>query len=242
MTPDAENAKAFFAQLFGWSYGEMSGVPGGHLIQVGGKTAGALMDLGVAKLPPGTPAVVGVMIKVEDADATCAKINALGGKADAPVDAMGNGRMAMCADPVGSVFGLWQPKAQQGIDADSHMQGVPSWFETITTDVPRTVKFYTDVFGWKPQAQDMPGFTYTVFNLGSVPIAGAMPKVPQMGDVPPHWDTYFAVDDADVIAKQAPTLGASVCMPVMDIPGVGRFAMFRSPQGVPFHVIEFKRS
>jgi len=35
MTPDAEKAKAFFGKIFGWTWGPMPGVRGGHLIQIG---------------------------------------------------------------------------------------------------------------------------------------------------------------------------------------------------------------
>src|SRR5262249_1880437 len=99
MTPDASKAKAFYARLFGWTYGEMPGAPGGHLILVDGRTGGALMDLGDADVhqavhgdesepPPGMPAWIGVMIRVESVDATVAKVNALGGQAEPPMDVL----------------------------------------------------------------------------------------------------------------------------------------------------------
>ncbi len=242
MTPAGERAKGFFGKLFGWTYGEMPGVPGGHLIEVGGKAAGALMDLDVVKMPP-TPPVIGVMIKVESADATVAKIAQLGGRAEPAFDVLTNGRMAMCTDPNGAIFALWQPTSKLGIEADSHAYGAPTWFETLTTDVGRAVKFYRELFGWTVEEQQpMPGMTYTLFKLGSVPIAGAMAILPQMkmGDVPPHWATSFAVKNADDTARLAAELGAAVCVPVSEIPNVGRFAMFKSPQGVPFSVLEYK--
>ena len=34
MTGEGTKAKAFFSKLLGWTYGEMPGVPGGHLILV----------------------------------------------------------------------------------------------------------------------------------------------------------------------------------------------------------------
>jgi hypothetical protein len=240
MTPEAERAKAFFGTLFGWTYGEMPGVPGGQLILVGGRTAGALMDLAEAQMPPGTPAVIGVMVKVEDADATVAKINSLGGRAEV-FDVLENGRMAMCTDPNGAVFGLWQPKKQDGIDVDSHAHGAPTWFETITSDVGRAVAFYTALFGWTVEEQRMPGMTYSLFKLGTAPVAGAMQTSPHVGNVPPHWGTSFAVTNADETARLAVELGATLCIPVAAIPGVGRFALLKSPQGVPFHIMEWAR-
>jgi uncharacterized protein len=51
----------------------------------------------------------------------------------------------------------------------------------------------------------------------------------------------FRVTNADETAKFAVEIGATLCIPVRDIPGVGRFALFKSPQGVPFDVIEYAR-
>lgn len=242
MTPDAEKAKAFYGRLFGWTYGEMPGVPGGHLIRVGEHTGGAVMDLEKGRMPPGTPPVIGLVIKVEDADAAIAKVNALGGHADRAFDVMENGRMAMCKDPQGAIFGLWQAKKESGIDCDSHAHGAPGWFEVQTTDAPGAVRFYSQLFGWEIEEHPMPHFTYTVFKLDGRPVAGVMPIVPQMGEVAPHWATNFSVKNASESEKLAAELGAKVCMPTMAIPNVGRFASLQSPQGVPFYVLEWAAS
>jgi predicted enzyme related to lactoylglutathione lyase len=43
--------------------------------------------------------------------------------------------------------------------------------------------------------------------------------------------------DADAAAAKAASLGATVMKGPDDIPGVGRFAMIRDPQGATFYVI-----
>jgi len=242
MTPDAERARAFFGALFGWTYGEMPGVPGGQIIQVGERTAGAFMDLAVVHMPKGTPPVIGVMVKVESADAAVAKVNTLGGRAEPAFDVLENGRMAMCTDPNGAVFAVWQTKKQPGMDVDSHTHGAPSWFETITSDAGRAAAFYAALFGWTPEEQQpVPGMTYTLLKLDEVPVAGVMPALPHMGEVPPHWGTSFAVENADETARLGVELGAKLLVPVSELAGVGRFAMLASPQGVVFHIVEWAR-
>lgn len=241
MTHDAEGARAYFASLFGWTYGEMPGVPGGELILVDGLAAGALMDLVASRMPPEIPPSIGVLIKVEDAVASSAKATALGGNGGPVFDALENGRMSMCSDPNGAVFGLWQAKKQGGFEVDSHAHGAPTWFETLTTDVGRAARFYGALFGWTVEEQPMPGMTYTRFSLGSVPIGGAMPIPPNAAGAPPHWGTYFAVRDVDLAARVGAERGGTLCMPPQDIPGVGRFAMLKSPQGVSFHIIQYSR-
>lgn len=238
MTPDLEPAAAFFGELFGWTYGD--GVPGGKLILVGGRAAGALMDLHAPGMPSDMRPVVGVMIKVADVDATAARVVELGGRAHPPFDVLANGRMAVCFDPTGAAFDIWQPKSKDGAEHDSHAHGGPGWFEVMTTDAPSAVTFYERLFGWTPNAQPaMPGVEYTVFELDGRPIAGAMTILPHMnlGDTPPHWAVTFSVQSADDTARLAEKLGARVSFEPADIPGVGRVASLISPQGVLFSVL-----
>lgn len=240
MTNDAKRAKAFFSELLGWGYGEMPGIPGGSIILVDGKIGGAMMDMGEAKFPPGTPPHIGVVLRVDDADASAAKVKELGGRAEATMDVMENGRMVPCWDPNGVHFGLWQPKSQVGFDGDSRAHGAPTWFETLTTDAKRAATFYTSLFGWTAGDEPLPGgASYTVFSLDGVPVAGAMKLTPEMGDAPPHWATAFAVTDADAIARRAKELGGTVTMEPMDIPKTGRFAAILSPDGVHFEIVQW---
>jgi predicted enzyme related to lactoylglutathione lyase len=61
---------------------------------------------------------------------------------------------------------------------------------------------------------------------------------PDMGNLPPHWLVYFAVDDCDAKVQKATGLGAQVMKPADDIPGVGRFAILLDPQGAAFAIIK----
>lgn len=237
VTPELEHSASFFQSVLGWTYAD--GVPGGRLILVDGQPAGALMDQ--AHFPSGSAAEIGVMIKVQSADAAVDRINASGGSAKPAFDVMQNGRMAMCTDPNGAVFAVWQPLSKDGAQCDSHAPGAPTWFELLTSDPERAVAFYTQAFGWKAVTdQPAPGMTYTIFQNDGVGIAGAMRFLPdQLGKIPPHWGTYFTVKDTDETVRRAQELGAELCVPPHDIPKVGRFALMKSPQGVPFHVMQY---
>jgi len=239
LTPAPVEARQFFQALLGWTYAEIPGI--GHRVQVGGRDIGGLFDLAGPNTPPGTPPGIGVMVKVESADATCDRVRALGGQAKPAFDIMDQGRMAECTDPTGAQFDLWQPRKGQGMDVDGSLPGAPSWFETLTTDVSRATTFYSGLFGWTPEQMPMPGFTYTSFKLGADYVAGMMQITPAMGAVPPHWGVYFTVTGVDETARQARELGGGEFLPAMDIPGVGRFAGLRSPQGVMFYVITYDR-
>jgi predicted enzyme related to lactoylglutathione lyase len=56
-------------------------------------------------------------------------------------------------------------------------------------------------------------------------------------EVPSYWLPYFAVDDAEASVGKARSLGATVIVPPMDIPNVGRFAVLQDPQGAAFALI-----
>jgi predicted enzyme related to lactoylglutathione lyase len=239
LTPKPDQARTFFGKLLGWTYVELPGM--GHIVRVGGRDIGGLFDVVSPQTPKGTPPVIGVMVKVDSADAAAAKVRKLGGQAKPAFDIADSGRMAVCFDPNGAEFDVWQPKKMRGFDVDSLAPGAPTWFETLTTDAARAVKFYSDLFGWTPQPKPMPGFDYTVFSLGDTQVAGAMPMLPHMAGTPPHWATYFTVRDCDAAARQTTELGGKVCVPPQDIPDIGRFCGITSPQGVTFYVIQYGR-
>jgi predicted enzyme related to lactoylglutathione lyase len=57
----------------------------------------------------------------------------------------------------------------------------------------------------------------------------------------PHWGTYFTVTDVNAAARLAVELDAKLCVPLTDVPGVGRFCGITSPQGVTLYVITYAR-
>ena len=237
LTPQPAAARDFFAKLLGWTYHEMPGV--GHVAQVGGQPVGGVFDLASPQTPPGTPPHIGVMVRVDDVDAMAAKAKALGGDARPPFDVMQQGRMAICFDPTGAAFDLWQPRESPTSGVDSSLHGAPSWFEEITTDTSGASAFYAALFGWAREAMTMPAFTYTVFKIDGTPVAGMMPILPEMGVLRPHWGIYFTAHDVDAAARDAAAMGATLCVPPQDIPNVGRFCGITSPQGVTFYVIRY---
>jgi predicted enzyme related to lactoylglutathione lyase len=237
LTPEPDRAREFFASLLGWTYAEIPGM--GHRVQVGGHDIGGLFDLAGPGTPPGTPPGIGVMVRVENADAMVACINALGGTAKPAFDIGPQGRMADCLDPNGANIDIWQPNQSSGMQADSTEHGVPSWFETMTTDTAVATKYYTELFGWTADVSDMGGIQYTTFKLGDKFVAGMMKITDDMGPIPPHWGVYFTVRNADQAAANAEKLGGTVFIPAQDIPGTGRFCGLISPQGVRFYAIQY---
>ena len=163
LTPEPAHARDFFGKLLGWTYVD-TGI--GHTVKVDGHEVGALFDLAGPNTPKGTPPLIGLMVRVESADAAAERVRTLGGKARPPFDIGGAGRMSVCHDPNGAEFDVWEPRGLQGMDVDANAPGAPTWFETMTTDVDRAAKFYSALFGWKLEAT---GSEYRTFEHGAGP-------------------------------------------------------------------------
>jgi predicted enzyme related to lactoylglutathione lyase len=159
-----------------------------------------------------------------------------------PMDVMDLGRMAVFADPEGSVFGVWQPGSFPGAEVVSEPNSY-SWNELNTRDPDAARSFYSSVFGWAPNEIDIgEGGTYTTCRFsdsvedddsigGMLDIRGRAPD-----EVPPHWLVYFTVDDRDATLEQAKASGGQEVL-TMDLP-MGLLAIILDPHGSPFGIFQ----
>ena len=69
------------------------------------------------------------------------------------------------------------------------------------------------------------------------PAAGMM--LPPMKGIPPHWLTYFVVEDCAKSVSKAKSLGAEVFKDTTTIPEMGRFAVLGDPEEAAFGIMEF---
>ena len=237
-TTDATAAKQFYTELFGWAAVDTPVSPEMTYttLQVEGKDVTALYQQGPEE--QGMPPHWNSYVSVSSADDIAAATKTLGGTVLVePMDIMDLGRMAIIQDPTGAVVGVWQPQSYIGAQLIGQ-PGTVCWNEIATRDTQQASAFYTQLFGWEARIQDMGSTLYTVFFNGDQMSAGMIQITADWGDVPPHWMVYFAVNDCDASVEQAKLLGGQVLMPPMDIPGTGRFATLRDPQGGAFSVIK----
>jgi predicted enzyme related to lactoylglutathione lyase len=120
------------------------------------------------------------------------------------------------------------------------MHGQFCWYELTTPDVEASKKFYSRFTGWGTQAFDA---NYNMFTTGGVPIAGIFKLNDQMrsNGVPPNWMAYIESDNVDDTVAKATSLGGKVIVGPDDIPGTGRFAVLKDPQGATFGVYRSSR-
>jgi uncharacterized protein len=120
--------------------------------------------------------------------------------------------------------------------------GAFSWCELMTPDTNAAKEFYQRIFGWKLKDAPMPGGkTYTIIQAGGKQIGGIFSTDDAYGEQTPtpHWGTYVTVDNVDRSIEIAVSLGAKIIVPPIDIPGMGRFAVFADPQGAVLSIISY---
>jgi predicted enzyme related to lactoylglutathione lyase len=256
--PDPEAAVAFYGGVFGWEFEDVTppGAPVKYFLASlrGGSVAG------VASQPEASQRAVAwdTYVWVADADEAATKVRAAGGSVlSDPADVGDVGRTALCADPNGAAFCLWQAKEHRGA-AIVNEPGSLNFNDLHTRDLDRAREFYGAVFGWEVldigggfHAWTLPGYGDFLEQRNPGTRAGmadvgaperfedVVASVAQIADdTPPHWGVTFAVDDADAIAARAIELGGRVIAAPFDAPWV-RMTVVADPQGATFTASKF---
>lgn len=77
----------------------------------------------------------------------------------------------------------------------------------------------------------------TTVQVGADSVGGIMRVPADAPPMPPHGGCYVTVDEVEDTVAAAQSLGGRVLVPVMEVPGVGRMAVLRDPQGAVLSVI-----
>ncbi|MBB4794360.1 VOC family protein [Streptomyces nodosus] len=231
-TPDAETSTRFYGELFGWSFdGAFGGQPQSQLAVDRGRPSAVVTTVPGAERGGWT-----VYVNVADADKALEKVVAAGGSVSAELRTLGSaGRSAVLADHAGTRFGIWEADGHHG----SGVVGEPGAFhggELITDDVEASAAFYAQVFSWNLGKPYGP-LGRRDWRLGGRTVSVLLPRPPAMSaEIPPYWDVYFTVGDAERAVEAAVRLGATVLMPSTGIEH-GTIAVLSDPTGAVFTVV-----
>jgi len=248
--PDPEAAVAFYGALFGWQFEDVMPPesPARYFVaRLGGGDVAA-----VTTQPEGGQTAWNTYIWVADADETAAKVREAGGRVlSEPMDVGEAGRMAVCADPAGAAFSIWQPNRHRGATVVNE-PGSLNFNDLHTNDAEGARAFYGAVFGWDLLEGGMWALpAYGDFLEERNP--GTRERVAQFGgpsrfeevvatllriDGPARWGVTFAVEDADATAARAAELGGTVLIAPVDAPWV-RTTVIADPAGAVFTASKF---
>jgi predicted enzyme related to lactoylglutathione lyase len=227
-------AEEFYTKVVGWTVVPFEGAPEPY--DMWARADGTPVG-GVMKIPQGMnfPPHWGMYVGVPNLEEGVAHIERLGGKALSPViEVPSVGRMRTMLDPQGAAFSVYQPDQPPQPEVEAEVGGF-SWHELYTTDAEAAMKFYTELFGWKPtETMDMgPMGKYHMFGRGW-PLGGMMNKPAEMAQVPPNWGVYVRVPDVHEAAGRVTANGGKVLNGPMEVPGGDWIVNCMDPQGAAF--------
>lgn len=263
LEPDVAATMAFYGELFGWDF-EVRTPPGAPTSYAYARKDGLLVaGVGGPPAPGEPPAGWTTYVWVDSADDTAATVLAAGGQVLAPpMDIPRAGRVAMCSDPAGAVFGVWQPAENRGAEL---VNAPGSWnFSDLTPrDAGEAETFYGTVFGWECDPFEMsagdkasiwrvPGYgdflaqrdpalrERQAADQAPAGFADAVAILnPPADDGAGRWHVTFAVADADAAFTRALGLGATVVTPLYDTMYT-RMGTVADPQGATFTLSEYR--
>jgi predicted enzyme related to lactoylglutathione lyase len=252
--PDLQAACAFYGGLLGWTFEDAvpPGAPGSYLIaRLDGDDVAAIA-------PPGhdQPVAWNTYVAVDDADATAAAVTAAGGVVLVePTDVGPAGRYAICTDPRGARFRLWQAGRRLGAQA-VNAPGTWNFSDLRTADPATADRFYAPVFGWeitdmgfarmirRPGYGDHlaatvdPGIKDRQGDVGAPPgFEDAIGWVAPASGAADRWHVTFSVADRDDAVARAESLGATVLS--SEDTQWTRHAEIRDPQGAELTLSQF---
>ena len=129
-------------------------------------------------------------------------------------------------------------------EVTSHAPGAPSWADLATSDEAGALSFYNALFGWEDDPQEMgPDAYYHMQRVNGLETAAIYQQTEATGgtDIPPHWNVYFTVDNADETAEFISENGGTVVFGPMDVFEAGRMAFCQDPQGAFFAIWQAKQ-
>jgi predicted enzyme related to lactoylglutathione lyase len=198
VSQDVEASKAFYGELFGWTYSN-----GGRYTTVFNQGV-PIAGMVVARDPNRGTEWIG-NLSVADVDRASSIFGQRGGQVErGPIDAPDRGRIALVSDASGAVLLL--VRATGGDPPDAHpVIGGWLWWELWTHDVNAAADLLIDVADYQRETVDLRDEPYNVLGDQKMRRAGIVEAPPE---VRPTWLPYFRVADTSATVDRAVALGA----------------------------------
>ena len=204
---DRERLVAFLCEIFDWTF-EVTGPDTGSytMLRHDGVDVAA-----VGQRADGSERWI-TFLSTDDMDSSVRHVRAAGAShVSEPVTVMRAGTMAVATDPVGAVFGLWQPDLFAGFP-DVVQPGCPEWFHHGSADPRAASQFYAQAFDLDEQAEDgdvmlgRAGRAY--FSLGH-----------NIEGVPADIRPVILVGDLDELEARVVEAGGTIYASKVEVPG-----------------------
>lgn len=257
---DVEAAKEFYGELLGWTFTQATppGIPFQYVVaQLDGEdVAGLSGPADPSDEGPDQPAW-NTYVAVDDIEAAASSVESSGGQILQPPTAAGEGgSSAVCADPSGVQFRLWQAKRRLGAQV-TNLPGAWNFSDLHAADPGASARFYAAVFGWDfadlgfATMIRVPGYGDHLASTTDPDIherqsgVGVPPGFADAigwlhaasDDHSPGWSVTFTVEDRDRTAALAEALGGRVRR--REDTEWNKSAVIVDPQGAELTVSQF---
>ena len=106
------------------------------------------------------------------------------------------------------------------------------WFDLLTNDVPGTKRFYGELFNWEFEGTASDNSSYATIKNNDTAIGGIINLKRLDENVSEsRWLSYLSVADVQRSVEQFHEAGGTVLKEGRDVPGRGRVAVVKGPQG-----------
>ena len=120
---------------------------------------------------------------------------------------------------------------------ETYEPGTFSWAELATTDGDAAKGFYSKVFGWDYDDNEVPGGG-GIYSMAQV--EGKYVGAIFQADGPARWNSYITVDDVGETVEKAREAGATIHADPFDVGDAGKMAVIQDPSGGVFSVWQAK--
>ncbi|MEH0157229.1 VOC family protein [Limibacter armeniacum] len=238
VTPDAEAARKFYQNLFGWTYTE---VPNGKstytVIHHNNIPIGGIFQMPDNMANNATGEWV-VSISVPDVKATVNEIGMQGAQVVLKtIDVGGRGTSAVMRDAQGAVVGLvhsasGDPKVEEPV-ANNWL-----WTELWSNDTNASIDDYKKLLQYEVEKLSSDGKDYWLLSKGQYK-CGAIIQNPVDG-ARSHWVSYVKVMDVKAIVETAKKSGGTILMEPTQEVRSGKVAVIIDPGGAPLAIQEWE--
>jgi predicted enzyme related to lactoylglutathione lyase len=223
-------SREFYGKLLGWSFKDTTRNGRSYVIaSAGGRPIGGMLEI-EAKADAG-PQWVSYFV-VNDVAATAKAAETAGAKILVPPTNVGNGDVAVIADPQGAAVGFGHISLKVPSVADAKI-GQFFWTDYMATDGEAAVKFYEHVAGYKADTPTALGRGQHIILRTARPRAGLFILPEEVKNARSHWLPHVRVDDPAALATRATALGGKVLLAPSPNVRKNTLAIVADPGGAP---------
>jgi len=231
ITPNPDQAKEFYAQLFGWTYKSLGeGDMAYHVIYNGDKAIGGIIPLSIKTHPSGEWLS---SVSVPDVDKAVAYNTQKGGKTLFKASNFkGRGRSALVQDPEGAYISFIHSES-----GDPEFQIADNswlWNELWTNNIEGSLKYYKGLAPYADEEIKEEKVPYFLMKAEDKRLCGI--TLNPVENMRAAWLPYIKVRDVEKMSSKATSMGAVLMLEPREDVRDGTVAIIQDPNGAPFAV------